>query len=95
MTRKKSIYDLSIKEMRSLLRDFSCTLYGRTVFFFAYFAPFMTFLVLIGLVIVSGIEQTTDYYYPIVGTFFLFIGLFLLGNIYYYNELRSYSEKRN
>ena len=42
MSERKSIYSLSIKEMRKLLRDFSNTLYGRTVFFLAYFVPMTT-----------------------------------------------------
>ena len=94
MAEKKSIYKLSIKEMRKLLKDFSGTLYGRTIFFLAYFAPFMTLLVMIGLIIGAFIEQNPELFYPIVGTFFLFIGLFIAGNIYYYNELRIFSEKR-
>ncbi len=94
MAEKKNIYKLNIKEMRKLLRDFSSTLYGRTIFFLAYFAPFMALLTMIGLVIGAFIEQNAELFYPIVGTFFLFIGLFILGNIYYYHELRTFSEKR-
>ena len=94
MSEKKSIYSLSIKEMRKLLRDFSHTLYGRTVFFLAYFAPMMAFLVMIGLVVSEMIKPEYELFYPIVGTFFLFIGLFILGNIYYYHELRMFAEKK-
>ena len=94
MAEKKNIYKLNIKEMRKLLRDFSSTLYGRTIFFLASFAPFMALLTMIGLVIGAFIEQNAELFYPIVGTFFLFIGLFILGNIYYYHELRTFSEKR-
>lgn len=85
---------MGIKEMRKLFWDFSNTLYGRTIFFLAYFAPFMAFLVMIGLVLAAGIEQSAELFYPITGTFFLFIGLFLLGNIYFYNEIRKFSENR-
>lgn len=94
MSEKKSIYSLSIKEMRKLLRDFSHTLYGRTVFFLAYFVPMMAFLVMIGLVVSEMIKPEYELFYPIVGTFFLFIGLFILGNIYYYHELRMFAEKK-
>ncbi|MBQ2643615.1 hypothetical protein IJG11_01700 [Candidatus Saccharibacteria bacterium] len=94
MSEKKNIYDLSVKEMRKLIRGFSNTLYGRTVFFLAYFVPMMAFLVMIGLVVAEMIDPTYDLFYPIVGTFFLFIGLFILGNIYYYHEIRVFSEKR-
>ena len=93
MSEKKSIYSLNIKEMRKLLRDFSNTLYGRTVFFLAYFIPMMAFLTLTGLVITEMIDPTYDLFFPIVGTFFLFIGVFILGNIYYYHEIRVFAEK--
>lgn len=94
MSEKKSIYSLSIKEMRKLLRDFSHTLYGRTVFFLAYFVPMMAFLVMVGLVVSEMIRPEYGLFFPIVGTFFLFIGVFILGNIYYYHELRIFTEKR-
>ncbi len=94
MSEKKSIYSLSIKEIRELLRDFSHTLYGRTVFFLAYFVPMMAFLVMVGLVVAEMIRPEYDLFFPIVGTFFLFIGVFILGNIYYYHELRVFAEKR-
>ena len=94
MSEKKSIYSLSIKEMRKLLRDFSDTLYGRTVFFLAYFVPMMAFLVMVGLVVAEMINPKYDLFFPIMGTFFLFIGVFILGNIYYYHELRVFAEKR-
>ncbi|MBQ1387819.1 hypothetical protein IIY68_03460 [Candidatus Saccharibacteria bacterium] len=94
MSEKKSIYSLSIKEMRKLLRGFSNTLYGRTVFFLAYFVPMMAFLVMTGLVVAEMIRPEYELFYPIMGTFFLFIGVFILGNIYYYHELRVFAEKR-
>lgn len=94
MSEKKNIYSLSIKEMRKLIRDFAGTLYGRTVFFLAYFIPMMVFLVMAGLVVAEIIKPEYDLFYPIVGTFFLFIGVFILGNICYYHELRVFAEKR-
>lgn len=94
MSEKKSIYSLGIKEMRKLIRDFAGTLYGRTVFFLAYFVPMMAFLVMAGLVVAEMIVPEYELFYPIVGTFFLFIGLFILGNIYYYHEIRVFAEKR-
>ena len=94
MSERKSIYNLGIKEMRKLLRDFSNTLYGRTVFFLAYFIPMMAFLVMIGLVLSEIIEPSYDLFFPIVSTFLLFVGVFILGNIYYYHELRVFAEKK-
>lgn len=94
MSEKKNIYSLNIKEMRKLIRDFAGTLYGRTVFFLAYFVPMMAFLVMAGLVVAEMIAPEYNLFFPIVGTFFLFIGLFILGNIYYYHEIRVFAEKR-
>lgn len=93
MVAKKNIYKLDVKEMRELIHDFSNTLYGRTIFFFAYFAPFMALLVMLGLIVSAIIMQSAELFYPITGTFFLFIGLFILGNVYYYGEIRKFSEK--
>jgi uncharacterized paraquat-inducible protein A len=93
MAEKKNIYNLSIKDMRKLIWDFGDTLYGRTVFFLAYFVPIMALLVMMGLVVAAMITQEADLFYPIMGTFFLFIGLFILGNIYYYHEIRVFAEK--
>lgn len=92
MSEKKNIYSLNIKEMRDLLLRFGGTLYGRTVFFFAYFLPLMAFLFMLGLVIAAFIVPES-LFYPIMGTFLIFITLFILGNIYYYHEIRIFAEK--
>ena len=94
MSEKKSIYNLSMKDMRKLIRDFAGTLYGRTVFFLAYFIPMMAFLVMVGLVVAEMINPEYELFFPIIGTFFLFIGVFILGNIYYYHEIRVFAEKK-
>lgn len=93
MSGKKNIYDFNIQEMRALLRRFSNTLYGRTVFFLAYFVPMMAFLVMVGLIAAEMIAPENSLFYPIVGTFFVFVATFILGNIYYYHEIRVFSEK--
>ena len=93
MSEKKSIYDLNMKEMRKLLLEFGGTLYGRTVFFLAYFLPLMAFLALCGLVVAAFLTPE-DLFYPIMGAFFIFLGLFILANIYYYNELRHFIEHK-
>lgn len=94
MSEKKNIYDLDVKGMRKLFRDFASTLYGRTVFFIAYFVPFMAFLVLIGLVFAYFFAPEKDLFYPIVGSFFAFIVFFMCGNAYFYGEVRKFSDKR-
>lgn len=92
MSEKKDIYNVGLKGMREYLWKFNATLYGRTVFFLAYFLPLMTFLTMCGLVIAAFLV-TENLFYPIAGTFFLFVGLFILANIYYYHELRTFAEK--
>jgi len=92
MSKEKNIYSLGVKEMRGLIQKFSNTLYGRTVFFLAYFIPMMAFLVMLGLVLAEIIAPEKDLFYPIIGTFFLFVATFILGNIYYYHEIRVFSE---
>ena len=94
MSEKKNIYDLGIKEMRKLLRDFSCTLYGRTVFFIAYFVPFLALLVMISLVFAYFLAPENDLFYPIVASFFAFVFLFMCANAYFYSEIRKFSDKR-
>ena len=92
MSEKKDIYNLNIKGMRELLLKFNATLYGRTVFFLAYFLPLMAFLVMLGLIVANIIMPSIYLFYPIVSVFFLFVGLFILGNIYYYHEVREFSK---
>lgn len=94
MREKKSIYSLNIKEMRKLLRDFSCTLYGRTIFFLAYFVPMMSFLVMIGIIVAGLMSPWDNLFCCILSAFFVFVGSFVLGNIYYYHELRVFAEKK-
>ena len=94
MSEKESIYRLTIREMRKLIRDFAGTLYGRTVFFLAYFVPMMSFLVMTGLVVAGAIAPWDNLSCCILCAFFVFVGSFVLGNIYYYHELRIFSEKR-
>ncbi len=94
MSEKKNIYNLTIKDMRKLIRDFSRTLYGRTIFFLAYFVPTMSFLTMIGLVLSNIIAPENSLFPYIVSAFFVFLGTFILGNIYYYHEVRIFAEKR-
>ncbi len=90
----KSIYNLGVKEMRALFRDFACTLYGRTVFFIAYFVPFVVFLALMGLVAVYFYDPSLELFYPILAVFFAFITIFMIANAYFYHEVRKFAEKQ-
>ena len=92
MSEKKNIYKLNLSEMRGLILEFGGTLYGRTIFFLAYFLPFLAFLFMLGLIAASFI-LIESLFCPIVWTFVAFVVLFILGNIYYYREIRIFSEK--
>lgn len=94
MAEKKNIYNLDLKEFRMLLRDFGHTLYGKTVFFIAYFVPGILFLGLIGLTIFGFTNPGDMITYAILAALVGFVASFLLGNMYYYKELRIFSEKR-
>ena len=95
MSEKKTIYDLGIKEMRALFRDFSCTLYGRTVFFIAYYVPFMAFLILIGLFFAYFFSPDQSLFYPIIACILTFVVFFMIGNGYFYNQIRKYYDNRH
>ena len=91
MKSQKSIYELDINGMRNLLRCFSATLYGRTVFFLAYFLSFIAFLAFIGLIIAT-LVTAEDLFSPILIALSAFLVLFIFGNIYYYHELLQFSK---
>ena len=85
-----SVYDLDLKGMRQTFRDFHKTLYGRTVFLLAYIIP--AFLFLIGLVVLLtsiqfGCIIMLTRSAPWFGSF---IPTFVLGNIYFYTEIRHF-----
>lgn len=85
-----SIYNLNIKSLRKALVDFQKTLYGRTVFFLAYFIPALAFLAIIGFVIALCIQPAAPTLYAFYGACGVFVVSFIIGNAYYYRELREF-----
>lgn len=85
-----SVYDLDLKGMRQTFRDFHKTLYGRTVFLLAYIIP--AFLFLIGLVVLlTSIQFGCIIMLTRSAPWFgAFIPTFVLGNIYFYTEIRHF-----
>lgn len=94
MADKKNIYNLNLKEFRKLLKDFAHTLYGRTIFFIAYFIPGLLFLAVIGLVVCGFIFTSDIITNAILILLACFVVTFLVGNMYYYRELRIFADKR-
>lgn len=86
----KTIYDLDYKGMRDALHDFQKTLYGRTVFFFAYFIPLVLFASSAMICVLAVTSQAADLA-CISGLIFCgFVLSFILANIYFYSELRKF-----
>ena len=94
MTEKKNIYSLNLKEFRKLLKDFGSTLYGRTIFFVAYFIPSILFLASIALLVCSFIIDSELIINALLISLTSFVITFIIGNMYYYKELRIFSEKK-
>jgi hypothetical protein len=87
-----TIYDVTLKDMRKLFRTFHSSIYGRTIFFLAYFIPAMLFVSSVIIAIISLCVSSN--YLLTIGTFLFlgFIPTFILGNIYFYSELRKFVE---
>lgn len=88
-----SIYDLDLQGIREALMRFGKTWYGKSVFIFAYFIPFVLFisamiLMLLGIVLPNANFLSNYALYSII----IFVPFFMLGNSYYYSELRKFIE---
>lgn len=86
-----SVYDLDRNGLRKVFYDFHKSLYGRTVFFFAYFIPFMLFICAC-LAALFALFYAFDITLINLCVFCLlaFVPCFILGNIYFYSEIRKF-----
>ena len=81
-----SVYDLDMKGLRKTFQEFHKTLYGKTVFFLAYFIPAMLFAAaMIAMALVN--------YQVSAILLILFTVAFIIGNIYFYNEIRKFADR--
>ena len=87
-----TIYDLDIKGMREMMSSFHKTLYGRTIFFFAYFIPFALFIASAVMILIAGATAARELADIAIATFCASVVAFILGNIYFYSELRKFVE---
>ncbi len=85
-----SIYDLDIKGMKKSLAKFNHTLYGKTVFFIAYFIPFLSFVAFISSVILIFFAPTEKMLILMTLSLITFLVSFFIGNAYFYRELRIF-----
>ncbi|MCQ2571199.1 MAG: hypothetical protein MJ154_03055 [Candidatus Saccharibacteria bacterium] len=90
-----TIYDLNINEMRKLMRDFHKSLYGRTIFLFAYFIPFTLFITSAIMLLMGEMMMDAGLVTLSCGIFCGFVVTFILGNIYFYSELRKFAAVKN
>ena len=82
-----SVYDLDMKGLRKTFQEFHKTLYGKTVFFLAYIIPAMLFAsAMIAMAMVS---------YEISAILLvIFVVAFIIGNIYFYTEIRRFTDSK-
>jgi len=88
-----SIYDFKIKDFRKIFREFQKTTYGRTIFFLYYFLPLLFFI----LFVIKSVEvvQGTAASNELVRPFLFFVFIFIVANIFYYREIRRFSEEKS
>ncbi|MBQ7201866.1 hypothetical protein IJS18_00535 [Candidatus Saccharibacteria bacterium] len=89
-----NIYNLDIKGLRKALIDFHKTLYGRTAFFLAFFIPILAFLALVGFTITLFIKPEDATFIAFYSAFGVFVLSFIIGNAYYYRELRDFMRNK-
>ena len=85
-----SVYELDIKGLRKTFMKFHKTLYGRTIFFLAYIIPALLFIAGVTTLIMGMIQGCQ---YLIISSAIIlvaFVVAFVLGNIYFYSEIRKF-----
>ncbi|MBR1939568.1 hypothetical protein IJ847_02435 [Candidatus Saccharibacteria bacterium] len=87
-----NIYEMSLDEIRIIMKQFSKTVYGRTVFVIAYFVPIVLFLSFVGVMIAALVSANTSMFAFGIGLLLVFVPTFMVAHAYYYRELRAYVE---
>jgi len=82
-----SVYDLDMKGLRKTFNEFHKTLYGKTVFFLAYIVPAMLFISSMAAIVINKLAVAAV-------TMALFILAFVIGNIYFYTEIRKFADQK-
>jgi len=88
-----NIYELDRKGLMKVFRQFHNSLYGRTVFFFAYFIPFALFACacLLAIIAIFAPHNTALINFSL-SCLAIFFPNFILGNIYFYSEIRKFCQ---
>lgn len=86
-----SVYDLDRKGLGEVFLEFHTSLYGRTVFFFAYFIPFVLFIAAALLALFSIFDlSNAALANASIACILAFVPSFIIGNAYFYSEVRKY-----
>ena len=83
-----SVYDLDMKGLRKTFNEFHKTLYGKTVFLLAYVIPAMLFIASMAAIIIRRNSIAAV-------TMALFVLSFVIGNIYFYTEIRKFADSKD
>lgn len=82
-----SVYDLDMKGLRKTFNEFHKTLYGKTIFFLAYIVPAMLFITSMAAIVINKLAVAAV-------AMALFILAFIIGNIYFYAEIRKFADQK-
>ena len=86
-----SVYDLDLKGMRNTLIEFHQSIYGRTIFFLAYFIPFVLFIVgVLASLLAMFFSFDAALFNISMFSILAFFPAFILANMYFYNEIRRF-----
>ena len=85
-----SVYELDIKGLRKTFMKFHKTLYGRTIFFLAYIIPALLFIAGVTTLIVGLVQNCQCLMIGSAIILVAFMVTFVLGNIYFYSEIRKF-----
>ena len=85
-----SVYELDIKGLRKTFMKFHKTLYGRTIFFLAYIIPALLFIAGVTALIMGLVKGCQNLLLVSASIFVAFMITFVLGNIYFYSEIRRF-----
>ena len=85
-----SVYELDIKGLRKTFMKFHKTLYGRTIFFLAYIIPALLFIAGVIALIMGLVKGCQNLLLVSASIFVAFMITFVLGNIYFYSEIRRF-----
>ena len=86
------IYKMNARDIKKLIRDFLATRYGKSIFVICYVAPFVLFMIVMGMFF-AFLTGENDYYLLIILPF-ICMNIFCLGSYFFYKELRYFADRK-